>query len=77
MGAELCVKSTDPGTPTKTATERNGDLELQARADGFKPLDAKRLAALAVGTEAEAEDLLSISAELRDQGRRRRRSSSS
>ena len=66
------MKSTEPTTPPMAASERNREVERQARADGFTPLTVERLAALALGTDAEAEDLLRVSADLREQGRHRR-----
>ncbi len=67
------MKSTEPNTATKTAAERNRAFEREARAQGFQPLTAEALAALALGTADEAQDLLDVSAELRERSRRRRR----
>lgn len=64
-----------PRTARKTATERNRDAVRLALAHGFKPLTREGLEALAFGTPEEAQDLLEVSAALRQRSRARRRSS--
>lgn len=59
----------------KTLAERNRELEREAAARGLKPLTKESIAALALGTAQDAQDILDASAEVRRLSRSRRRSS--